>query len=120
MRRPAPQCPHTGYRRLEGQILSYLGLLHARQANFVDARDCLDSGEALLRAVSDQTSLGILLCSRVETEYLAAHPDVARVALAAAEVIAAEVRAGPDSELGLALARVRDLPGTGFAATIGR
>ena len=100
-----------GDRRSEGQFLSYLGPLNARQGNFVEARHCLDSGEALLRAVSDRTSLGILLCGRVETEHLAARPDAASAALAAADVIAAEVCAGPDSELGLALARVRNLLG---------
>jgi predicted ATPase/class 3 adenylate cyclase/Tfp pilus assembly protein PilF len=98
-----------GDRRSEGQFLSYLGPLHARQGNFVEARQCLDSGEALLRAVSDRTSLGILLCGRVETEHLAGHPDAAGAALAAAELIAVEVCAGPDSELGVALARVRNL-----------
>ncbi|HTP45429.1 MAG TPA: tetratricopeptide repeat protein [Casimicrobiaceae bacterium] len=98
-----------GDRHSEGQFLSYLGRLHARQANFDEARRCLDSSETLLRAVSDRTSLGILLCSRAETEQLAVCPDAAHDALAAAELIAAEVGAGPDSELGLALARVRGL-----------
>ena len=98
-----------GDRRSEGQFLSYLGLLHARQAKFDEARRCLDAGEALLRAVSDRMSLGILLCGRAETEHLAGDPDAARAALAAADIIAAEVGAGPDSELGLALARVRNV-----------
>ena len=89
--------------------MSYLGLLHARQANFDEARRCLDSSEALLRAVSDRMSLGILLCGRAETEHLARVPNDAKAALAEADVIAAEVGAGPDSELGLALARVRNL-----------
>ena len=101
----------SGDRHGEGQFLSYLGLLHARQANFVDARHCLDSGEALLRGVSDRMSLGILLCSRAETEHLAGVANDASAALAAADAIATEVKAGPDSELGLALARVRDLLG---------
>ena len=98
-----------GDRRSEGQCLSYLGLLHARQANFDEARRCLDSSEALLRAVSDRTSLGILLCARAETEHLAGPLDHAKAALAEANAIAAEVGAGPESELGLALARVRSL-----------
>jgi len=101
----------SGDQRSEGQFLSYLGLLHAHRANFGEARHCLKSGEALLHAVSDRMSLGILLCSRAETEHLAGVPHAAATALAAAGVIAAEVGAGPDSELGLALARVRDLPG---------
>lgn len=99
----------VGDRHSEGQFLSYLGRLHARQGNFVEARHCLDSSEALLRAVSDRMSLGILFCSRAETEHLAACPDAASAALAEADVIATEVGAGPDSELGLALTRVRGL-----------
>jgi predicted ATPase/class 3 adenylate cyclase/Tfp pilus assembly protein PilF len=99
----------SGDRYREGQFLSYLGLLHARQSRFDQARRCLDSSEVLLRAVSDQTSLGILLCGRAETEHLAREPDDAKAALAEANMIAGQVGAGPDSELGLALARVRDL-----------
>ena len=100
-----------GDRHSEGQFLSYLGLLHARQANFDAARRCLDSGEALLRAVSDRTSLGILLCSRAETEHLATCGGAAAGALTAAEAIAVDAGAGPDSELGLSLTRVRNLLG---------
>jgi tetratricopeptide (TPR) repeat protein len=100
-----------GDRRSEGQTLSYLGLLHAHRANFVEARHCLDAGEALLRAVSDQMSLGILLCSRAEVEHLAGCAHPARVAFAGADAIAAAVGAGPDSELGLAVVRVRNLLG---------
>src|SRR5207253_9517794 len=100
-----------GDRRREGQFLSYLGLLRAHLAQFDDARHCLDAGEALLQAVSDRMSLGILLCARAETEHLAHVPDAAKGALQAADIIATEVRAGPDSELGLALARVQNLLG---------
>jgi predicted ATPase/class 3 adenylate cyclase/Tfp pilus assembly protein PilF len=98
-----------GERRWEGKFLSRLGRLHARQSNFAEARLCLDAGEAMLRAVPDRMSLGILLCSRAETEHLAGIPNAANVALAEADAIAAEVGAGVDSELGLALAVVRDL-----------
>jgi class 3 adenylate cyclase/predicted ATPase/Tfp pilus assembly protein PilF len=96
-------------RRSEGQFLSYSGLLHARQANFDEARRCLNSSEALLRSVSDRTMLGILLCGRCETEHLGGAPDQAKVAFEEATAITAEVAAGPDSELGVALARVRNL-----------
>jgi class 3 adenylate cyclase len=99
----------SGDRRREGQFLSYFGLLHAHRAQFDDARHCLDASEALLQAVSDRMSLGILLCGRAETEHLAGVPDAARTALEAADVVATEVKAGPDSELGLALARVSEL-----------
>ena len=98
-------------RRSEGQFLSYLGLLDARQGNFDAARHSLDAGEALLHAVADRMSLGILLCSRAETEHLAGSADAAKAKLAEAAAITAAVGAGPDSELGLALARVRNLLG---------
>jgi predicted ATPase/Flp pilus assembly protein TadD len=99
----------SGDRRREGQFLSYVALLHARRANFDEARRCLDSSEALLRAVSDRMSLGILLCGRAESEHLAGAFDDAKAALTEADAIAAEVGAGPDSELGVALERVRKL-----------
>jgi len=99
----------VGDRRREGQYLSYFGLLHAHRGKFDDARHCLDAGETLLQAVSDRMSLGILLCARAETEHLAGVHDVARIAVREADILATEVKAGPDSELGLVLARVRDL-----------
>jgi predicted ATPase/class 3 adenylate cyclase/Tfp pilus assembly protein PilF len=95
-----------GDRRSEGQVLGYLGLLHARQARFDEARVCLDTGEALLRAMSDRLSLGVLLCGRAEAAYLGSDLGVARGALAEADSLAKAIGAGPDSELGLALARV--------------
>ena len=96
-------------RRSEGQVLGYLGLLHARRARFDQARACLDAGEALLRAISDRLSLGILLCGRAEAALLARHSDAGKHALAEAESLAAAIGAGTDSELGVALARVREL-----------
>src|SRR5947209_705288 len=98
-----------GDRRSEGQVLGYLGLLHARQTRFDEARTCLDTGEALLRAMSDRLSLGVLLCGRAEAAHLSRDFDAAKDALAEAESLGAAIGAGPDSELGLALARVRDL-----------
>jgi hypothetical protein len=64
-----------------------------------------------LQEVSDRMSIGILLCSRAETEHLAENPRVAKEALAGASAIATAIGVGTDSELGLALARVRDLLG---------
>jgi hypothetical protein len=59
--------------------------------------------------MSDRLSLGVLLCGRTEAAHLAGDLDAAKGALAEAESLAAAIGAGPDSELGLALARVRDL-----------
>ncbi|HVJ75271.1 MAG TPA: hypothetical protein VNB03_14710 [Casimicrobiaceae bacterium] len=67
---------------------------------------------ALLRAVSDRTSPGIIR-GRAETEHLAGVAHAARDMLEAADTIAAEIRAGPESELGLALVRLRNLIGQG-------
>jgi len=53
-----------GDRRSEGQVLGYLGLLHARQAGSTRRAPASNSGEALLRAMSDRLSLGVLLCCR--------------------------------------------------------
>ena len=100
-----------GDRRSEGQFLGYLGALHAREARFAAAQDCLDAGESLLRAVSDPTSLAILLCSRAEAEHLAGRPDARGTALAEAETMAEAVGASADSELGHAIVRVRNLLG---------
>src|SRR5712692_8611232 len=98
-----------GDRRSEGQVLGYLGLLHAHQAEFDQARTCLDTGEALLRAMSDPLSLGVLLCGRAEAAHLAGNPDAAREVLAEAASLATAIGTGPESELGLALARIRNL-----------
>jgi len=94
-------------RQLEGQILGYAGVLSARCRKFDEARSRLDTGEALLRALSDRVSVGILLCNRCEAERLAGSNFAATEALVAAEEIAEEVSAGADSELGFALARLR-------------
>ncbi|MEO5882642.1 MAG: tetratricopeptide repeat protein [Caldimonas sp.] len=94
-----------GDRRSEGQFLGALGLLHARQARFDDARRCLDHGEALLADAGDAASLGVLLCNRAEAEHRAQRPVEAGRALASAQQLAGVVAAGPESELGQALAR---------------
>jgi hypothetical protein len=98
-----------GERRYEGQFLNYLGLLHARERRWDEARLSLHAGEALLREVSDKVSLGVLLCSRAEAEHLAGAPAAARVALREARMLVAETGSGPESELGLSLARVEAL-----------
>ena len=92
--------------RSEGQALGYLALSHAKQGRFEDARSCLKKGEALLRAVSDRFSLGILKCSSAEIEYLAGALEPANAALDEAQSLAEEIQAGPKSELGVAIAHV--------------
>lgn len=98
-----------GDRRLEGQFLGYLGLLHARQLRPDVACQCLDAGEALLRARSDPFGLGLLLCSRAEASLLAGDATAARAWFAEAASRAQDIGVTPSSEIGLALARVRAL-----------
>ena len=102
--------------RSEGQFLGALGLLHARQARFAEARHCLDRGEALLADAGDTVSLGVLLCNRAEAEHRAACREEASRALASAQQLAANVAAGPESELGRALARAKTALDGGPAA----
>lgn len=95
--------------RSEGQVLTYLALVDAHAGRFDAARRRLDVGQALLKAASDKFSLGILKCSRAETEQLAGEPGAAKALLEDAQEIAADISAGPHSELGQAIARVRRL-----------
>jgi tetratricopeptide (TPR) repeat protein len=95
--------------RSEGHYRSHLGLLHARLGRQNDAQSCLDSGESLLRAASDPLGLGLLLTSRVEAHHLAGDRAAAETCLAEAAAIAADLSAGPSSDLDMGLARVRAL-----------
>jgi predicted ATPase/class 3 adenylate cyclase/tetratricopeptide (TPR) repeat protein len=93
-------------KRTEGQFLAYLGALHGRQGRFAEGRSCLDDAERLLGEVSDRLSLALMLCGRAELECLAGDDRTAASRLDSAATVAAEVGAEPESELGLALARV--------------
>jgi len=86
--------------------------------DFDAARHCFSSGEMLLHAVSDRMSLGILLCNRAEAEYLAGSLDAAKTTVAEAGEITASAGVGPESELGLALARARGVIGASDVAAI--
>ena len=98
-----------GERRLEGQVLGYLGLLHARQSP-------RRGGPLLSRSWRDVAARGArsaepwhLLCCRSEAEHLAGRPGEVKAAFAEAQAIGTALASGPDSELGLAIARLREL-----------
>jgi len=95
-----------GDRRSEGQFLGYLGRTHARLREFDLARECFAAGQTLLRGVADTLSLGILLCDLADCEWHAGEAALASYALSEARSIADAAGAGPQSELGQALARV--------------
>jgi len=74
-----------------------------------DARKHLERGSALLRELSDAHDLGVLLCGRAETEYLAGDRGAASAALDEAATIAHAASVTRGSELGLALDRATEL-----------
>jgi len=98
-----------GDHRSEGQVLGYLGRTRARQGDFDLAREDFAAGQALLKEVSDTFSLGILLCDFAECEFRSGDAKAARRTLEEARAIVASASAGPQSELGQALARVESL-----------
>jgi predicted ATPase/class 3 adenylate cyclase/Tfp pilus assembly protein PilF len=97
-----------GERRTAGQFRIYLGRLHARAARYDAARAVLDAGETLLREAQDLPNLALLVCTRAEALALAGEDEAATAALRTAESLAAEIDAGPESELGAALTLARD------------
>ena len=97
----------VGYRRAEGAFLSNLGDLLAKLGRMGEAREALEKGEALLRAVDDKLALGKLLCIRGRVELNQGMNSFARAALVEAERLAVETVAGPDSELGREIITLR-------------
>ncbi len=98
-------------RRSEGLFLGYLGQLHARQGRFDEARASVTHGERLLQQVADPFSLGLLVCHRVEVEFLSGSREAASHSILEARAIARKLGSGPASELGLALERVSRMLG---------
>jgi hypothetical protein len=90
-------------------VLGYLGALLARTGEAVAAHRALTEAEVVLREGSDGLSLGILRCHFSEAAYLAQDRSSAEDHLNEARRIATELGAEPQSELGLALARVSRL-----------
>ena len=95
--------------RYEGQFLGYLGLLQARQGGQAEARRCFDTGRGPTAIGLRPLRPGRAADQSAEAQHVAGEAPAATASLAAAGAIAAEVGAGPASELGLALARVRKL-----------
>jgi hypothetical protein len=80
----------------------------ARRGELADARAALAAAAELLQAVGDPVSRGLLATQRAEVEWWAGAAPAAAAALAEAEQLAMAAAAGPDSELGKAIARLRD------------
>jgi len=100
-----------GDQRTEGQFLGHLAVTQARQGQFELARRGLTQGLAMMEKLTDTVSMGLLWCQRAEAEGLAAQTASAWQALDEADAFARACAAGPRSELGTALTRLRaELP----------
>ncbi len=99
----------TRDRRSEGQILGYMGLAQARLGAHGAAQQQLAAGQDILQDLQDPLSLGLLLCCRAESQWLAGEAEAARATQAAAAALAQQAGAEPESELGLALAQLERL-----------
>ncbi len=95
----------TADRRIEGSELWNLGELFLLQGDADDAAHAaFAQAESVLREVGDKHYLALLLCGRAELERRAGDAVAARATCAEAQSLAAETRAGPDSELGRRIA----------------
>ena len=108
-----------GDRRSEGQFRGYLGLVYAKLGRIGEARDCLATGESLLRSGADPLSLAVLLCSRAQCECLGGDVAGAQHALAQAQEIARATEASAESELGRALATARGVVSAAVMGDVG-
>ena len=99
----------AGDRRMEGLNLGHLGRTHARSARFSAARACLSDALAIIDAIGDVATLGLLHCYRAECDWLCGDRGAARLGLLKAQGLAEACQAGPASELGSALAKLREL-----------
>jgi len=98
----------VGNRFYEGMELAHLGKLHLQQGRPEEARAAMHEGEALLREVGNPTELAKLLCLLAELGLATGDIPAAEASFREAESLAARAGAGPESELGQAIAEVRD------------
>jgi hypothetical protein len=105
-----------GDHRMQGQFLGHLGLAQARCGAFDAARQSTTHGLSLLREAADPMSLALLLCHQAECEHLADARVAAHTAWHEASAMAEQLGAGAESELELALARIKAMLGTAGAA----
>ena len=97
-----------GDRRTEGQLLGHRAVAQARGGRVAEARAALAQARLLLQVQGDPVSRGLLCAQRAEVEWRAGDRVAAEPALAEAVALAAAADAGPESELGKAIARLRE------------
>ena len=111
----------VGDPRGEGTVLANLANLATSQGLWGVAAASLDRGEALLRDVDDKVELGKLLCRRGHLQRRQGHLPEAAHSLAEADALAQTTSASPESELGHAIAALREaLADDEHGASVGR
>jgi len=99
-------CRELGDRRSEGLFLGYLGQLQIQLGQLDQADASLSSGASLMEQLGDPLGTGLLKCHQAEWAIRSGDPAEARRILLEVQRIALELGSGPNSELGLSLARV--------------
>jgi len=95
-------------RRREGIALTHLGELETDRGHAENAASYLAQGETLLREVGAHRRLGRLLCARGQLQLRQGHLPGAADTLAEATALAQSVSAGATSDLGCAVAKLRE------------
>ena len=98
----------VGNRRDEGVALGSYGQLLWRLGRTGEARETMLEGEAILRSLGRAHDLAKLLCIRGQLDAALADHDSARIALAEAESVLTSMNAGPESDLGRRIAKLRN------------
>ena len=100
-------CRQTSF-KAEGAFLSYLARAHRLQGDFAAAEHALNQSESLLRETAQAIHLGVMLCEKGLLALEKRNASRARKLLAEAETIAEKMQANPQSDLGFAVASLRD------------
>jgi predicted ATPase/class 3 adenylate cyclase len=98
----------VGNRRFEGLVLTSSAELLIRQGAVAEAGERLRGAEAIFRDIADVHSLASLLTVRGTADFASGDRDAGRSALAEAESLVQSLGIGADSDLGVAIAALRD------------
>jgi len=99
---------NLGNRRREVIALRGVGASATARREWSRAEEALSRGDALLRELEDARGLGRLLCTRGLLQLRQGHLPAAAHTLAEAQALAQTAGASPESELGRALAELRE------------
>jgi serine/threonine protein kinase/predicted ATPase len=108
LRRAVLGCQELGFRLGEAAFSGSMGSLSLAEGRTDNARAYLATGEAMLRELGNKGELGKLLCRRGELDLARGDILSAAKALKESERLAFAIGSGPNSELVVAIDRLRD------------